>query len=250
MFPLWKRFSSVLGSRSEMVFTWLPPALLALFLAACCWLWLRSDTRGDPVGLAPLAAGIAVCCAGLLVPDPDFPVKRIHVAQYAALSLVARFAMSAVLKGMPLLFYSVCFTAVLGIHDEFLQGLHPARTYGLPDMTVNALGSLGGGLVWHGLGLFAPAGDSGGPASGRTDRLFLCWLLAAVLMCVVPASFFKGRPLQWWTVLPLLGMLAYFLLYRSRFTAAASHGIDALAAAAGALAVYPLLAGLPGMVFF
>jgi hypothetical protein len=259
LFPLWKQISTLLGDRSDQIFTYLPLVVLMLFLLLALTIWLPPGKRSVPVAAAPLAAGLIICLLSLLVPDPGFPVKRIHVAEYAALSLVARYAMSPWLNGRPLLFYSVCFAAVLGIHDEFLQGLHPARTYGLRDMAVNALGSLGGGLIWHGLNLF-----SAGPAltDKETDpvietaggnlvkRLYLGWLAAATLMLAVPAYRFKGAPVAFWTVLPLLAAPIFFSLYRPAFKSRSYHGIIALTISCVALAAYPLLTALPGFVFF
>lgn len=255
LFPLWKYLSTLFDSRAEEMFTYLPLIVLILFLVSCTAILLPTRKKLAPVAAPPLAAGIVICLLSLLVPDPDFPIKRIHVVEYAALSLVARYAMSSSLSGRALLFYSVCFAAVLGIHDEFLQGLHPARTYGLRDMAVNALGSLGGGLIWHGLNLFSAAGTTSAPVTdpatgGLVDLLYLGWLTAAILMLAGPAYLFKGYPVELWTTLPLLAALLFFSLYRARFEARNSHGIIALSVACAALAAYPLLTALPGFVFY
>ncbi len=261
LFPLWKYLSTLLGGRADQIFTYLPLVLLILFLVSAAAIRLPSAQRSTPVAALPLAAGLVICLLSLLVPDPGFPVKRIHVAEYAALSLVARYAMSPWLSGRPLLFYSVCLAAVLGIHDEFLQGLHPARTYGLRDMAVNALGSLGGGLIWHGLNLFSPGSTTididpaaepvAEPvAGGLIDRLYLGWLAAATLMLAGPAYRFKGYPVALWTVLPLLAALVFYILYRPTFQDRSSHGMFALTISCVALAAYPLLTALPGIVFY
>ena len=251
LFPLWKYVSTALGNLSETVFIFLP-ALILMCLLALCWTMVQV-TRKRPIAIDSrlLIGGVVLCIIGLLVPDPAYPVKRIHVAEYAALSLVARFAMSSSLSGLALLFYSSVFAALLGIHDEFLQGLHPARTYGLQDMAVNALGSCGGGLIWHGLTLFSCAA----PAEivekeYRVDIFYLSWLGAAVSMLVLPAYRFKGQPVELWTTLPLLAALVYFLIYKKQLSSYAFHGITALTAAAVLLIVYPFLSWLPGMFFY
>lgn len=251
LFPLWKHLSALLGNASDTAFTILPAVVLALFLVLC-WSILRlSGNRSAPISRASLLAGAALCIIGLLVPDPGFPVKRIHVVEYAALSLAARFAMSSSLSGSALLFYSSCFAAVLGIHDEFLQGLHPARTYGLRDMTVNTLGSCGGGLIWHGLNLFSPpAARHPEMREKHADVLYLGWLLAALLMLVWPAYYFKGQPVELWTTLPLLAAVVFFVNHRKQFSPLTAHGVSALTAVSASLAVYPLLSRLPGMPFY
>jgi len=251
LFPLWKFISNKLGDLSEAFFTFAPVLVLALLLALCWALLQLTRTRLIPLGNKALLVGVVLCIIGLLLPDPAFPVKRIHVAEYAMLSLVARFAMSSSMSGRELLFYSSCFAALLGIHDEFLQGLHPARTYGLQDMTVNALGSCGGGLIWHGLRLFS----SGSPfqtavTQSRIDLLYLSWLAGAVLMLVWPAYLFKGQPIAMWSTLPVLAAVPYFLIYRKQFSSRAAHGITALTAVSAAFVTYPLLSQLPGMVFY
>ncbi len=251
LFPLWKRLSTVLGNSSDAAFTVLPAAILVLFLAVCWFILRLIGTRPEQIDRALLLGGVALCIIGLLVPDPAYPVKRIHVAEYAALSLVARFAMSSSLNGPALLFYSSCFAAVLGIHDEFLQGLHPARTYGLRDMAVNMLGSGGGGLVWHGLNLFSsPARRPASAAEKRAGFLYLAWLFAAVLMLVWPAYHFKGQQIELWTTLPLLAALVYFFNHQNHFSPRTAHGVGALTAASAALAVYPLLSRLPALSFY
>jgi hypothetical protein len=251
LFPLWKYLSTRFGSSSDTAFSVLPAAVLVLFLALCWFVQRLTGKRSAPIDRTALLAGATLCLVGLLVPDPGFPVKRIHVAEYAALSLAARFALSSSLSGPALLFYSSCFAAVLGIHDEFLQGLHPARTYGLRDMAVNIIGSCGGGLIWHGLNLFSPPaqGHTAAPKS-RADFLYLGWLFAALLMLVWPAYYFKGQPIELWTALPLLAAVFCFFNHRKQFSPLTARGLSALTAVSAALAAYPLLSRLPGITFY
>lgn len=251
LFPLWKFVSTKFGSSGDTVFTFLPALVLALFLILC-WVILRLTRKENgPIDNGALFGGVMLCTIGLLLPDAAFPAKRIHVAEYAALSLIARFSMSASLSGRVLFFYSCCFAAVLGIHDEFLQGLHPARTYGVRDMAVNALGSFGGGLIWHGFNLFSfPVRQRAADTKSRVNRLYLGWLFVSLLMLIWPAYYFKGQPIPVWTVLPLLAAVLCYFVYRNQFSPRSAHGIAALTAASGALAVYPALSKLPGVVFY
>ncbi len=248
MFPLWKYLTTVWG---EEIFIYLPALVLFVLLGGFFIIWRLLRQGLPPIGMTSLMLGTLLCLFSLLIPDPDFPVKRIHVAEYALLSLVARYAMSRSLQGLPLFFYSACFAAVLGIHDEFLQGFHPARTYGLRDMVVNTLGSFGGGLVWHGLKLFStPVSKTATTARTRIDFCFDCWLLISVLMLVWPVFYLREGGVDLWTVLPLLATVFYFSLYRKRFNPETYHGTAALSAVSIALAAYPLLAQLQGIVFY
>ena len=244
MFPIWKYFTTVFG---DIFFIMLPPVILGLFIGVVLWIRLQARKSSLPIDRTSVVFGALLCCIGLLLTDPQFPVKRVHVFEYALLCLVARYAMSRFLHGLQLLFFSACFGVLLGIHDEFLQGLHPARTYGLSDMGVNLLGSIGGGLIWHGLHLFSLKKSS---TVNRVDLYFLGWLIVGVLLLVWPAVYFRGLVMEIWVSLPLLAVPVYYLMYREHFTRELSHGIFAVTAAASSLVIYPFLTRLPGIVFY
>ncbi|WP_158043813.1 VanZ family protein [Skermanella pratensis] len=137
----------------------------ALLAALGCVPWLvrgRGPVRPRPAAVAAAAALIA---AGLLITDPAFPAKRIHVPQYLLLALVLRRALSDHVGGTALTGTAMLFTLLFGIHDEMLQGLHPHRTYGLRDMAVNGVSGAAGALLASGIGLWT------GPAVPfRPDR--------------------------------------------------------------------------------
>lgn len=158
-FDLWVWLLRVLGPDGSKL---VPIAVAGGVLA---WIaveaWRR---RGDQAFVlwALVLAGL-LAAWGLAIPDPQFPAKRIHVPQYILLALVVRRGLARHLDGPGLLVMTVLAGALFGFHDELLQGLHPRRTFGLPDLEVNAIGSLAGGLIGHGLGLFRrPAAEGGG----------------------------------------------------------------------------------------
>ncbi|MGI9536907.1 MAG: VanZ family protein [Desulfocapsaceae bacterium] len=244
MFPIWKHLSSQFG---EDIFIYLPLLFLVLFIGCTLGVWVKAGIKTAPINKVSLSLGILFCCLGLLTTDPEFPVKRVHVVEYAFLCLVARYAMSHFLQGLPLFFFSAFFCVLLGVHDEFLQGLHPARTYGLRDMGVNLLGSFGGGLIWHSLHLFSKRQSS---AIRITDICFVCWLAVSVLMLVWPAQYYRGLVLEMWISLPLLVTGVYYYFYRNKFTTELSHGITSLALTAVVLGIYPLATRMPGIVFY
>ena len=114
-------------------------------------------------------------------------------------------------------------------------------------MGVNLLGSIGGGLIWHGLHLFSLKKSS---TVNRVDLYFLGWLIVGVLLLVWPAVYFRGLVMEIWVSLPLLAVPVYYLMYREHFTRELSHGIFAVTAAASSLVIYPFLTRLPGIVFY
>lgn len=251
MFSVWK----VLSSNWEKKLLYPLPIIVTLgFLIFLFYHYHRRiKEKLIPEKTGTILWGIGLCLFALAVPDPAFPVKRIHVAEYMLLSLVVRFAMSHRLQGAHLLFFSACFTALLGIHDEFLQGLHPSRTYGLRDITVNFLGGWGGALIWHGLGLFLrPVHPRFSP--GRhgtvTGFLFTACLLFSVAALAFPAAFFRGSILPIWTVLPLVGMTVFYSLYENEFPAPWKHGITALSCISLPAMLYPVITHAGPFLFY
>jgi hypothetical protein len=239
LFTIWKHLSVLLGSG---VMTVLPPLLTLglLFLAAAVF---RDRLRSRSLRRLPAAAGVLLCLAALLIPDGQFPVKRIHVAEYLLLSLVVRFAMSFRLQGLPLLFFTIIFSSLLGIHDEFLQGLHPARTYGLRDMAVNIAASIGGALLWHGLDLFSrpESGAAGQDLPASPALCYLAWLLSSVFALAWPLQYYRDVNLPLWPAMPLAAALVFCGFYAPRFPHRWRHGIIAASILSFSLFPYLLL---------
>lgn len=240
MFSVWKILNSILP---QIVMFLLPICITLLLLGTTLLYFSRSQARSESsISMLPLFAGVLVCVSALTVPDPNFPVKRIHVAEYMSLSLLVRYAMSPKLSGPALFFFSAVLTCLLGIHDEFLQGLHPSRTYGLRDMSVNALGSCGGALIWHGLGLFSL--QNGRAEKERTITVsftYLFCLAVSTLALVLPLMAYKGFSLPLWPAVPLFATMVYFCSYREEFTSTWQHGILAVSIGAFCLGIYPFI---------
>ena len=202
--------------------------------------------------IAPVILGIIICLAALAVPDPQAPVKRIHVVEYMTLSLLIRYTMSVRLQGLALLIYSIFFASLLGVHDELLQGLHPLRTYGTRDIVVNALGSAGGGLIWHGFKLFEHSGqyiESPAPLT-RFTSVYLVWLFCSVLFFFIPLLYFREEQLPLWPAFPLAAGLMVFIAATSGKTVHFNHGIWAVSCASYALFAYPIAIRLLPATFF
>ena len=251
MFPLWKHLSS---KWEREVFVIVPILLgFGIIAIVCILFYRRLQSAPLSVGKGGLAIGIFLCLIALTVPDPQFPVKRIHVAEYMLLSLVVRFTMSFKLHGLPLLLFSACFASLLGVHDELLQGLHPSRTYGLRDLLVNTLASFSGAMIWHNLQLFSwttSSSDKQTATSKITSLMYLVWLITTVLVFVLPLILYRGSTIPYWPAMPLIGAIVYFGLYRDHFAMSWKHGIGALSVVSFALILYPIVNDVKVVLFF
>ncbi len=186
--------------------------------------------------------GLTVCLSALLIPDPKISIKRIHVSEYLLLSFFVRYVMSHKMQAGSLLLFASFFTVTLGIHDEFLQGLHPQRTYGLRDMMVNGVAGVGGGLVWHGFNLFRRDHQKG-PSSQKKSTIhfvYLTMLSIALLVFPVTLHSFPSLPVPLWPCLPLFATsIFYFFLIRNDVSDW-SHGLMVISYSSFSLLLYPL----------
>ena len=119
MYPVWMQLSGRLDHATLMLL----PIVATVSLLGVIILVFRNALTHRRSSRKFVAAGILICCIALLIPDPQLPAKKIHVAEYLLLAGVVRFAMSFRMPPLPLLLFSFLFTALLGVHDEFLQGI-------------------------------------------------------------------------------------------------------------------------------
>ena len=153
--------------------------------------------------------------------------------------------------GRTLLFVFLA-TALYGVHDEFLQGLHPSRTFGLRDMFINLCGAGAGALTaraFSAAGAPAPQ-NSGDPAGMRPVALGLILLLVGVGLFAYARTGYRNDLLPYWTVLPVIAaalMLALALEHLpspgDRLALRPLVGIGLL------FAVYPLLINIVVLEF-
>lgn len=223
------------------------PFILPLFvLAYLVFLTSRKNNRRDLLKRWPwLIAGTVIIITGLFLPNPEFGVKRVHVTEYLLLSLLVRYTLSHRISGLSLLFFGTLFTAVLGIHDEFLQGLHPSRTYGIRDMAVNTAGALGGNFLYHGLNLF-PGVPNSQSRKKRTSLstlqvVYLIWLISSVLLMIIPIYSLQYSLVPPYLLLPLGASLVFWSCFFTGYHNNSSHGITAISLASFLLLVYPVI---------
>jgi hypothetical protein len=205
---LWRWLNSTLGADGAHL---VPVVLLAVLVAAL----LAAARRGArPVQVVALAVGIAAAAAALALPDAQFPAKRVHVAEYVAISLVVRRAVSFHARGGTLTLFTVVIGLLLGVHDELVQGLHPDRTFALADIATNGAGALAGGLIGSGLRLFEDGAEAKAEAEGFPPGLAL--LGGGVLLLVVALPWFRDADVPWWTVTPVLAGGLAWMQWNSR----------------------------------
>lgn len=250
MYPVWSVFNDALPAR---VMQALPVVITMVLLGVTLLAYRSLIKQGErTVRTWAVLAGVLLCLTALALPDPQVPVKRIHVVEYLVLSVLVRFAMSFRLQGITLLIFSGFFGALLGIQDEFLQGMHPARTYGLRDMAVNGLSSFGGALIWHGMNLFrrdvGPVDKT--PHRTRESVLYLFWLTLSILAMVLPLVYYRGSSVPLWPAAPLVGSMVFFLLSWNHFFRPWKHGIIAVSLVAFCLVFYPLVASFWPLEFY
>lgn len=245
-YPLYEHLVQYFGRSFISYASYVPLVLILLSSSALFTL------RPFPVKWRWLLPGILLCIIALFIPDSAIAVKRIHVTEYLLLSLLARYTMSHRLTAGSLLLFSSLFPAVLGIHDEFLQGIHPSRTYGLRDMLVNAVAATGGSFIWHSLALFTAnyRESTPGGKAGTIHLLYLCWLAVAILAMVVPLPVYRHSPLPFWPGLPLMAAIVFWLCLLRQDDSELSHGIKAVSAAAFLLLIYPLVINSRQVSFF
>ena len=249
-FALYQLTSERLGKE----FIAVSPFLLPILLLATLFLARKIATRQwPPPKLLPILLGLCCCLVALALPDPEITVKRIHVFEYLLLSLYIRYTLSFRLAGIPLLLFSSLLAGLYGVHDELLQGLHPARTYGLRDMSVNAVAALGGCLLWHGLAIFSPSSIDHGTeikALSLGQSLYLAGLTISIPALAVPLVVHRNDSLPFWPFLPLAAAMVVWSCFFIDDRSAQRHGILAVSVVAFVFLAYPLAVNVLEITFY
>lgn len=216
--------------------------LVLLLLLLYLWLRNRRETR-RVIRWRWIAAGLGAAALGLVLPDPAFAAKRIHVTEYMLLSLLVRLTLSHRQSGTMLLLCSWLVTSLLGIHDEILQGIHPARTCGLMDILVNTLGALAGSFIWHGIDLSCAQDNVKAKTDGVTCYLLLyfLWLALGSVLLAIPITACENIDIPLWTMLPLAAVMVFFFCLKAMYGGRPGHGTDSVSYYGFCLLLYPPL---------
>lgn len=123
----------------------LPLAAGAALLAAIVrhLLALKKERR---VSVWLMLAGVCGASAALFCSLRE-PIMRIHIAQYAFLSVLVFWAMEGEREGWTFCLWAALVASELGYADESFQGLLPSRIYDLQDVLLNAKAALLGQAV-------------------------------------------------------------------------------------------------------
>lgn len=234
LFPVWQGLSQLTASRELAVV----PVATALAVPLLLMIRRRRHWR---------TFLLAMCCAaiGLLLADPLFPAKRIHVAEYMLLAALLRVAAPRSLGAWQRTMVAAMAGALFGMHDEMIQGLLQDRTFGLADLAVNACGAAAGALLGQGV--------SDDDAKSEERLLDLPWPFWAVLVGVVLEAIalpaFRDRPLPLWSAAPVLAAAAACFLLPPPRSAALRHVQVLVVVLAVALALYPVVTHVAPLSF-
>ena len=187
---------------------------------------------------------------GLVLTDPRFPAKRIHVPEYIAVAWLVRAGLRHYLNGWSLTVGAALIASLYGVHDELIQGLHPVRTYGLVDMASNACGATAGAILTHAFGV--PAGQDRGLSGWTTISITgLAAMLCGLAVLLIALSVDPDTASRSWVYAPLaLAVAGWFALDRiSSRPAGIRHLVAFAAVLSGSTLLYPFAVGAFGWAF-
>lgn len=119
--------------------------LSAVVFAGLCF----KKNRGPAVCAVILSAsGLLVFFIMIFEPNPN---KHIHIPEYVLMTWLLYYALRADYRGSGLFLLIFICAAMLGVVDELMQGIHPARTYGWKDMVIDTTSAFIGVLTLMGL---------------------------------------------------------------------------------------------------
>ena len=220
---LWRTMVSQFGSASA---SFVPIAVSALLLVLIAEWGRRHYTE---ISWGWVAASFTVFAIGLLMPDPAFPAKRIHVPEYFALTLLIYWSCRSHMPSTAAIWGSVVLAAGLGSVDELFQGAMASRTFGLYDIATNGAGAISAGLFLQALSRTAHKKCSH-PTVVFHDTI----LMFGLGFLLVGANAHIGAGFPPWIYLPAVSALSLLALDRRM---AETRLLDAL----GALCALALL---------
>lgn len=253
MFQFWAWLSKQLGPGQPAKI--LPIIVTLVVLLVVSFYFIKRVNRGYRIKFVFLGLGIVSAFLALAIPDPHVPIKRIHVAEYIILSFLVRYALSYRLEGLRLTLFTVLVTALYGVHDEMLQGLHSLRYYGWRDIIVNSVAGLSGAMLGHGLVCFEankperPARLEESIPAGQA--LFFLGLFGGVVWQVIYLYQHRENIVVYLAIVPVIACCVMIAgLYPSSvFSSNKTHGLQVAYWLALALVVYPVLSGLNWIEF-
>ncbi|MEK9833192.1 MAG: VanZ family protein [Rhodospirillaceae bacterium] len=240
LFSVWRSLGEAFGLGVRDALPWI--AVGALVAVGVCLLSVRRWRM--QVSWSCLVASALACAAGLAIADPDFPAKRIHVPEYFLLASVVWLSVPARLRTPATPVLVLACAALYGVHDEFLQGLSPNRTYGLRDMLVNLCGVAGGTFAFTAFGGVprsnAVSHHQAGLGPGALAALAAS--LAGAVLFAWAATGYRNDIVPYWSLLPVLAGAFWTVLAAGRLARPGDRlTMLALSAICMAFLIYPVL---------
>lgn len=253
-YPLWRSVSDLLGNWADQ----LPLVAMIAGLVALPLLVRIRLPQKIPVKIKTgwLFAACLFCIMAFFLPDPKFPVKRIHVAEYLLLAFLVRYTLSLSVGTGNLFWFTCIITALFGVHDEMLQGLHPLRTYGVRDICVNSLAGVAGACAGE---IFSRPciGDQVHCKSDRYNNVkhwlpVLLILSISLIMFIVPLQFYRKSVIPLWLLAPLAGCITAAMVMFPELKNGAGgrgHGVLVVYMQVAALLIYPVITNVSKVIF-
>jgi hypothetical protein len=119
-------------------------AFLAVIYALIC---LKKERAARGVVVLTAAALIVL----LITFFEANPNKYIHIPEYVLMTWILYLALAIDYRGRGILLLVLICAAMLGVVDELIQGIHPQRTFGWKDMTIDSASSVVGILTLAGV---------------------------------------------------------------------------------------------------
>ncbi|MEJ2744915.1 MAG: VanZ family protein [bacterium] len=143
--PFMRRAWEMTGGKSPFLSNTVPLATGVALLFAILWYLVRNKRESR----ASVWLAIAAVCAAYAVMFRALPqqIERVHLAQYALLSMLVFWAMENGDAGYGLAVWAALVTVELGFADECFQGLIPSRIYDINDVLLNAKAALMGQAI-------------------------------------------------------------------------------------------------------
>jgi hypothetical protein len=192
--PFMRRAWDLTGGKRPFLANAVPIATGVALLLALLGYLVRNKRESRKAVWFSLAA---VCMAyALMFRALPQPIERVHLAQYALLTMLVFWAMATGWAGYGLAVWAALATVEMGFADECFQGLIPSRIYDVNDVLLNAKAALMGQAVivfvlrpWETHGRRCKAamdGRAGAPSAVLLWCAFACVLLLMLFnVCIL-----------------------------------------------------------------
>ena len=245
-FEIWRWLVESFGKFAASV----PLVTTLIMLAAFLLVAVRSAKGTAHIKWPIVLCAIGFAMVGLIVSNPQFPSKAIHVPQYMVIALLVRRGLCAHLSGWPLTLMVLLTTIIFGCHDELVQGFHPQRYFGLADINADFFGAAAGALLAHGFGWMESNQSNGTSPPWFVVLITLCVLLAFGVELVLLYEF-GGESVPVWIAAPLLTATLVWICTDIAFSYGSGwrHALRLVVSMSALATIYPVIGYLTELEF-